>query len=47
MARAIRVVGSLDPERCREVARRRFSVERMVRDYFAFYHRLAATRLPP
>jgi glycosyltransferase involved in cell wall biosynthesis len=43
MAWAIRVVVSLDPQRCREVARRRFSVERMVRDYFALYRRLAAT----
>lgn len=47
MARAIHAIGSLDPERCREVARRRFSVERMVRDYFALYHRLAATTSKP
>jgi glycosyltransferase involved in cell wall biosynthesis len=47
MAWAIRAVDSLDQERCREVARNRFSVERMARDYFALYHRLAATRLRP
>ncbi|HEY3911124.1 MAG TPA: glycosyltransferase [Stellaceae bacterium] len=42
MAEAIRAANGLDRERCREVARRRFSLERMVAAYFALYRRLAA-----
>jgi glycosyltransferase involved in cell wall biosynthesis len=45
MAEAIRAAGTFDRERCRERARRRFSLERMVRDYFALYHRLANAEL--
>jgi hypothetical protein len=43
MAEAIRASGSIDRERCREVARRRFSLERMVESYFGYYRKLAAT----
>jgi glycosyltransferase involved in cell wall biosynthesis len=43
MAEAIRASGSIDRERCREVARRRFSLERMVEGYFGYYRKLAAT----
>jgi glycosyltransferase involved in cell wall biosynthesis len=43
MAEAIRASGSLDRERCREVARRRFSMGRMVEGYFAYYRELAST----
>ena len=42
MAAAIREVDSLDREPCRDVARRRFSLDRMVASYFALYRRLAA-----
>lgn len=41
MAEAIRAVGSIDRERCREIARRRFSLERMVEGYFRYYRTLA------
>lgn len=41
MAEAIRAVGAIDPERCREAARQRFSVDRMVRGYFGYYRQLA------
>jgi len=44
MAAAIRAVGDLDRERCRRIARRRFSLERMVSGYFALYRRLAGAR---
>ncbi len=47
MAEAIRAVAGLDRERCREVARRRFSLERMIAGYFAVYRRLAAAEPPP
>ncbi len=43
MAKAIRASGGIDRERCREVARQRFSLERMVEGYFACYRKLAAT----
>jgi len=43
MAEAIRAANGLNRERCREAARRRFPLERMVRSYFALYHRLVAT----
>lgn len=42
MAEAIQASGSIDRERCREVARRRFSLKRMVESYFGYYRRLAA-----
>jgi glycosyltransferase involved in cell wall biosynthesis len=41
MAEAIRAVGTLDRERCRDAARRRFSAERMIARYFALYRCLA------
>jgi hypothetical protein len=43
MAEAIRACGNMDRERCQEVARRRFSMERMVEGYFAYYRELAST----
>ena len=42
MARAIRDAGQIDPEDCRRAARERFCAERMIREYFALYERLAA-----
>ena len=42
MAAAIRAVDGLDRQTCRDVARRRFSLDRMATCYFALYHRLAA-----
>jgi glycosyltransferase involved in cell wall biosynthesis len=41
MAEAIRACDRLDRERCRAVARQRFSLERMIEAYFAVYRRLA------
>lgn len=41
MAEAIGAVGAIDPEECRRVARERYSAERMLRDYFNMYERLA------
>lgn len=41
MAHAIRRVGEIDPEVCRETARRRFSIERMAASYLDRYHSLA------
>ncbi len=46
MAAAIRAAERLDRERCREVARRRFSLDRMVRSYFALYRSLAVAGQP-
>jgi glycosyltransferase involved in cell wall biosynthesis len=43
MAEALVMAEKIDPERCRETARRRFSLDRMVEAYFAVYERLAAT----
>jgi glycosyltransferase involved in cell wall biosynthesis len=43
MAEAIQAAGSIDRERCREVARRRFSLKRMVDGYFGYYRKLTAT----
>lgn len=45
MAAAMRQVDSISPEACRDAARRRFSAERMVRQYFDLYER-AARRQP-
>lgn len=42
MADAIEAAGQLDPEVCRAVARRRFSLEAMVGKYLAVYRQLAA-----
>jgi glycosyltransferase involved in cell wall biosynthesis len=42
MAEAIHAADRLDREHCRDIARRRFSLERMVAGYFALYRRLAA-----
>ncbi len=42
-AEAIRAVETLEPERCREAARQRFSLERMITGYFGYYRKLAAT----
>jgi glycosyltransferase involved in cell wall biosynthesis len=42
MAAAIRQCERISPDHCRAVARERFSAERMARDYFDAYHRLAA-----
>ncbi|MBC5784838.1 glycosyltransferase family 4 protein [Ramlibacter sp. USB13] len=44
MAAAIGECGRIPSAHCRAVARERFSVERMARDYFDAYHRLAGTR---
>jgi glycosyltransferase involved in cell wall biosynthesis len=41
MAEAIRNAESIDPEACRQVARERFSLDRMVRQYFAAYEQLS------
>jgi glycosyltransferase involved in cell wall biosynthesis len=41
MADAIRAVDAIDPEGCREAARRRFSLERMTAQYLSVYGRLA------
>ena len=43
MAEAIAAAGTIDPERCREAARARFSLGRMVERYLAVYERFAAT----
>jgi glycosyltransferase involved in cell wall biosynthesis len=42
MAEAIYASGSIDRSRCREVAQRRFSLERMVEGYLRYYRKLAA-----
>lgn len=41
MADAIEACADLDPDACRETARRRFSLDRMTEDYIAVYRRLA------
>lgn len=41
MAEAIRAVEAIDPEVCRETARRRFSLKTMAERYFAVYEQLA------
>lgn len=41
MAEAIAASGSLDPEHCREAARRRFGAERMIEAYMQLYTALA------
>jgi len=42
MAEAIAAAGTIDPERCRDAARARFSLDRMLERYLAVYERLAA-----
>ena len=43
MAEAIHASGGIDHDGCREIARQRFSLERMVEGYFGYYRKLAAT----
>jgi glycosyltransferase involved in cell wall biosynthesis len=45
MAEAIRRVDSIDPEACREAARRRFSADRMISEYMRLYRKLTGTSL--
>lgn len=45
MAEAIHAAARLDPELCRETARRRFSAERMTSDYLALYRAIASRQL--
>jgi glycosyltransferase involved in cell wall biosynthesis len=47
MAEAMRRVGELDRESCRQAARERFSADRMIAGYFDAYRRLARTRAVP
>ena len=42
MAEGIQASGGIDRNRCREIARRRFSLERMIEGYFGYYRKLAA-----
>ncbi len=44
MADAILAVDAIDPDRCRQAARARYSVARMIDDYLALYARLAGGR---
>jgi glycosyltransferase involved in cell wall biosynthesis len=44
MAEAIRASSSIDHDRSREIARQRFSLERMVEGYFGCYRKLSAAR---
>lgn len=46
MAAAIRAASEISRETCREVAKRRFRVERMVEQYFTMYERLAHMHRP-
>jgi glycosyltransferase involved in cell wall biosynthesis len=43
MAEAIGASGGIDRDRCREIARQRFPLERMVEGYFGYHRKLAAT----
>lgn len=43
MTEAIGAVSSIDRQHCRDVARRRFSLDRMISSYFALYDRLAGS----
>jgi glycosyltransferase involved in cell wall biosynthesis len=47
MAEAMRRTAELDRETCRQVARERFSADRMIAGYFDAYRRLARTRAVP
>jgi glycosyltransferase involved in cell wall biosynthesis len=42
MAAAIHASEGIDHDRCRQIARQRFSLERMVEGYFGYYRKLAA-----
>jgi hypothetical protein len=44
---AVRRLGLLTRARCRETFERRFSAERMARDYLELYQRIAGARLIP
>jgi len=46
MAAAIHRADAIDRERCRAIARRRFSVERMVSGYLALYRRIVRSPVP-
>jgi glycosyltransferase involved in cell wall biosynthesis len=46
MAQAVAGVSLLDRTRCREIFERRFTVERMVKDYVAIYEHMAASHRP-
>jgi glycosyltransferase involved in cell wall biosynthesis len=46
MAQAIRRARQIDPEACRQSARRRFSADRMLAEYFGLYEKLAMARQP-
>src|SRR3954454_20373589 len=45
MAEAIDAAGSLNPAACRESAKRRFSLERVVKQYFELYLNLARDQI--
>jgi len=47
MAKAVAALPLIDRKRCREIFEKRFTVERMVKDYLAVYESMAATRLRP
>ena len=42
MAQAVSALSRIDRRRCREIFEKRFTVERMVRDYLAVYESMAA-----
>jgi glycosyltransferase involved in cell wall biosynthesis len=46
MAEAIHAAAKLDSERCRETARRRFPLKRMVAGYLRYYHELSNSDSP-
>jgi glycosyltransferase involved in cell wall biosynthesis len=46
MAEAIEAIDCIDRKRCRDVARRRFSLDRMISGYFALYRRLTLAGQP-
>ena len=46
MAAAIARIRTIDPERCRATARRRFGLDRMTAAYLKRYHQLARGRVP-
>ena len=46
MAEAIAAAHTMDPARCRDAVRRRFSLDRMIERYFAVYQQLAPASRP-
>ena len=46
MAQAVAGLSLLDRTRCREIFEKRFTVERMVKDYVAIYENMAASHRP-